>query len=125
MSDTDAPDITTNWSLRRGSSSERTSRFHLDVVVDAQFIDPTRDEVRTALLQTLDEALGVNTDTAEVDGIDGWADNEILLVEETTTEIALDDMAGDELTDLLERLLEMTLPGKADIMRAHNYIRAV
>lgn len=122
MADTDAPDITTNWSLRRGSSTERTSRFNLDIVVDAMFIDPTRDEVRTALLQTLDEALGVNTDTRD---IAGWVDSEILLVEQTTTEIALDDMTGDELTDLLERLLEMPLPGKADIMRAHNYIRAV
>lgn len=63
MADTDAPDITTTWTLRRGSASERTPRFHLDVAIDAQFVDPTRDEVRTALLQALDESLGVNTET--------------------------------------------------------------
>ena len=54
-------DIRATWTLRRGSGVGMT-RFHLECAVDAEFVEPTRDEIRTALAQILDEALGPDPD---------------------------------------------------------------
>lgn len=57
MNDDDIPDIVPTWTLRRGSGIGKT-RFHLACEITAEFVEPTRDEIRDALMQILDEALG-------------------------------------------------------------------
>lgn len=66
------PDIVPTWTLRRGSGIGKT-RFHLACEITAEFVEPTRDEVRTALAQILDESLGPD----EVIEIAGWTDTPI------------------------------------------------
>lgn len=67
-------DLTQTWTLRRGSTTQR-SRFHLTVEIEAEFVEPTRDEVRVALNRALDEALGPDPDLE----LAGWtsADTEL------------------------------------------------
>jgi hypothetical protein len=60
------PDIRHVWRLRRGSDSNKGPRFTLDAEVHGLFVEPTRDEVRSALMQILDEALG--PDPTEIAG---------------------------------------------------------
>ena len=61
-------DISSTWNLRR-SKDPLATRFHLAVEITATFVEPTRDEVRDALAQVLDEALG-----PEALEIAGWDD---------------------------------------------------
>jgi hypothetical protein len=72
MSDeTIVDDLARSWNLRRGSATNQ-ARFHLDISLDAEWVNPTRDEVRNALTQCLDEALGPEPDLTDEPEIAGW-----------------------------------------------------
>jgi hypothetical protein len=66
-----ADDIRPTWELFRCNDGS-FDRFRLKAAVTAQFVEPTRDEVRSALMQILDEALGPESTELE---IGGWESN--------------------------------------------------
>lgn len=65
------PDIKNTWTLQRGTNLAKHVRFNLSVSVVSEFLEPTRDEVRSALMQILDEALGPDPSEISTE-ISGW-----------------------------------------------------
>ena len=115
-------DIRATWTLQRGSGIAKT-RFHLAAEVISEFVEPTRDEVRTALMQILDEALG--PDPVELE-IAGWtADlpetSELLYTE--TEEIDFNELTPQERYEILANLLEVLPPGGSELMNQHGWIK--
>ena len=100
------PDIRSNWHLARGTGD---ARFVLDCAVTAEFVEPTRDEVRNTLMQILDEALGPDETTA--DEIAGWDPSKPLMVPLTELEHLRQWKAeAIPLLDILERCHEAIPP---------------
>jgi hypothetical protein len=114
MSEELEPDIKTAWSLQRGTDSK--ARFSLSAVIHSPFLEPTRNEVRDALAQILDEALGP-------DEIAGWAEMETTSELLYSEEMDLTELTDDQRLEALEQLLEVLPTGGVELLRRHGYHR--
>jgi hypothetical protein len=90
-------DIIHEWTLERGNH-HTTHRFRLRCTVTSPFLEPTRHEVRDALAQVLDEALGL--DPVESDIGDWVAETSELLYSEEV-EVDFTSLDCDPAADIL------------------------
>lgn len=124
------PDIRHVWHLRRGSDSTKGPRFTLDCEVHGLFVEPTRDEVRTALAQILDEALG--PDPTEIAGWQSLEGGEMIVGTWTDTPVGADELEhlrrwkaeAIEILDMVEQCYD-ALPADAKAPLGHSKIQAV
>jgi hypothetical protein len=110
-------DIIHEWTLERGNH-HTTHRFRLRCTVTSPFLEPTRHEVRDALAQVLDEALG--PDPVESDIGDWVAETSELLYSE---EMDLTELTDTQRFEALEQLLEVLPTGGVELLRRHGYVR--
>lgn len=119
MTEQVVPDIVSTWNLRRGSST-CVVRFHLECNIKAAFVEPTRDEVRTALMQILDESLGPDQMVSE---IAGWSEGDVLADEELTR-LRRWKAETLPLLDMLEQC-HVALPVRDQALIGHSKVEAV